>query len=251
MRILHALLEEVGGHAAAAQAVHVGAFQTAVTAGSTGLAATCRPEHSCMPQSEQGVADAGSLVGRDARDLARMVLSENALEASIGMAAINALLPTDASQLDDREASDFLAEKAAGKSLAIIGHFPFADRLRPFTRKLWVIELNPLPGDLSVEEGWKVLPESEVVCVTGATLINHTFDEIINACRSAYVVLVGPSAPVTPRVFEFGVDAICGARVIEPGPVIDKVMQGATFRQTRRTGVKLATVVSPHQNAKA
>jgi uncharacterized protein (DUF4213/DUF364 family) len=158
------------------------------------------------------------------------------LQQPIGMTAVNALLPTDANKLDDREASDFLAEKAAGKSLAIIGHFPFADRLRPITRKLWVIELNPLPGDLSVVEGWKVLPESEVVCVTGATLINHTFDEIISACRGAYVVLVGPSAPVSPRIFEFGVDAICGARVVEPGPVIDKVMQSCREQRSGRRG---------------
>lgn len=65
MKVLNALLDAVSGQSAAVRAVHVGAFQTAVTADSTGLASTCRPEHSCLPQSEQGVADAGSLVGRD------------------------------------------------------------------------------------------------------------------------------------------------------------------------------------------
>jgi uncharacterized protein len=245
MKILHALLDVVRDQSAVVTAVHVGAFQTAVTAGATGLAATCRPEHSCVPESEQGVADAGSLVGRDARDLARMLLSDNPLEASIGMAALNALLPVEVGRLDDREASVFLSERAAGKSLAIIGHFPFADRLRPIARNLWVIELNPLAGDLSVEEGWKVLPKCDVVAVTGTTLINHTFDDVLGACRGAYVALVGPSAPITPLLFEFGVHAICGARVIAPAPVIERVMQGATFRQTRKHGgVRLTTVVA-------
>jgi hypothetical protein len=245
VKILHALLEATRPNGAAVNAVHVGAFQTAVSAAFTGLASTCRPEHSCVPEAEQGVADAGSLVGRDARELATLVLSLNPLEASIGMAAINALLAVDQAQHDDKEASVFLSERAAGKDLAIIGHFPFVERLRPIVRKLYVIERNPLPGDLSVEEGWKVLPRCDVVCVTGATLINHTFDDVMRACKGAYVALVGPSAPLSPVVFEFGVRAVCGARVTDPAAVLERLTQGATFRQIRKAGVRLATALAP------
>jgi hypothetical protein len=173
-----------------------------------------------------------------------MVLSENPLEASIGMAAINALLAADKPETEQHEAADFLAERSAGKNLAVIGHFPFVDRLRTTTRNLWVIERQPLLGDLTEDEGRLVLPECDVVCVTGATLINHSFHDVLTLCQQAYVVLVGPSAPLTPLVFGFGVNAVCSAWVTEPLLVLDRVMQGATFRQIRKAGVRLATMVS-------
>lgn len=245
MKVLHALLDSVSGESHVVTDVCVGAFQTAVTAGNTGLATTCTPQHSCVPWSEQGASNAGDLTGRDARELARMVLSDNPVEASIGMATVNALLPKKGIASREQDAADFLFELAPGKNVAVIGHFPFVDRLRLAARNLWVIEREPLPGDITEEQGRDVLPQSDVVCVTGSTLINHSFDDVMSRCRGAYVVLVGPSAPLTPLVFGFGVHAVCSGIVTDPAPVIRRVMQGATYRYVRRAGVRLVTMLAP------
>lgn len=244
MRILHALLDTVSGVEQVVSDVCVGAFQTAVTAGSTGLATTCTPQHSCVPWSEQGASNAGDLAGRDGRELARLVLSENPVDASIGMAAINALLPKNDLPVREHDAADFLASLAPGKNVAVIGHFPFVDRLRPLAKNLWVIEREPLPGDITEEQGRDVLPRCDLVCVTGSTLINHSFDDVMGRCRGAYVALVGPSAPLAPLVFEFGVHAICSGIVTNPAPVLRRVMQGATYRYVRKAGVRLVTLLA-------
>ncbi len=242
MKILHALLDAVSGAQHTVSDVCIGAFQTAVCAGEIGLATTCTPQHSCVPWSDQGAARAGSLTGGDARELARLVLSNNPLEASVGMAAINALLPKEGLPLQVREASEYLAEHAVGKKVAVIGHFPFVERLRTIARQLWVIERSPLPGDITEEEGRLVLPECEMLCITGSTLINHSFDDVMSRIRGAFVVMVGPSSPLNPSLFDFGVDAICSGTVIDRESVLRHVMQGATFRQIRRAGVRLAVL---------
>lgn len=66
-------------------------------------------------------------------------------------------------------------------------------------------------------------------------------DDLLRLCRpEAYVVILGGTAPMSPVLFDYGVDAISGTRVINPETVLRHVSQGATFRQIR--GVKLLTM---------
>jgi uncharacterized protein (DUF4213/DUF364 family) len=82
-----------------------------------------------------------------------------------------------------------------------------------------------------------VLPQADVVALTGTSLLNHTFNDLIALCRpDAYVLLLGPSAPLTPVLFEAGVDAISGTRVHDAEQVLLSLAQGATFRQIKRMG---------------
>jgi hypothetical protein len=100
-----------------------------------------------------------------------------------------------------------------------------------------VLELRPGPGDLPASRASEVLPQADVVALTGTALINHTLDKLVSLCRpDAFVLLLGPSTPLTPMLFEAGVDAISGTRVHDPELVLRSVAQGATFRQIKRAG---------------
>jgi uncharacterized protein (DUF4213/DUF364 family) len=129
----------------------------------------------------------------------------------------------------------------------IVGHFPFVERVRQAAAECWVLELHPRPGDLSAERAAEVLPQADVVALTGTSLINHTFDELIALCRrdagnrKAYVVLLGASAPLSPVLFEYGVDAVSGTRVVDVPAVLRAASQGATFRQI--PGKRLLTLM--------
>ncbi|HEY73239.1 MAG: hypothetical protein DRJ03_20485 [Chloroflexi bacterium] len=72
-----------------------------------------------------------------------------------------------------------------------------------------------------------------------------TFDDLIRLCRpNAFVLLLGPSAPLSPALFEMGVDAVSGTLVIDPERVLQSVGQGATFRQIKRAGgLRLLTMI--------
>jgi len=243
---IDALLDSLQADAPVRQ-VLVGAFWTAVVLGSDppccGLASTLRGEdHEAGPP----VPDAGRLLDRSARELAERLRSPRPLEASIGMAAFNALLEVDESACVEMNAEEVIIKKGAGQRIAIVGHFPFVDRVRRAAAECWVIELHPRPGDLPAERAAEVLPQADVVALTGTSLLNHTFDSLIRLCRpDAYVLLLGPSAPLTSVLFEAGVDAVSGTRVTDPERVLTSLAQGATFRQIKRAGgLRLLTMTN-------
>jgi uncharacterized protein (DUF4213/DUF364 family) len=228
--------------------VLVGAFWTAVVLDTVpvrcGLASTLRGEtHEAGPP----VADTGRLSEHSGRELAERLRSSSSLEASIGMAAFNALLEVDETACTPVNAEDVIVERGAGRRVAIVGHFPFVERARQAAAECWVLELHPRPGDLPAERAAEVLPQADVVALTGTSLINHTFDALIALCRrdagnrKAYVVLLGASAPLSPVLFEYGVDAVSGTRVVDVPAVLRAVSQGATFRQI--PGKRLLTLM--------
>lgn len=237
MGTIERLLNSLGTDAPVRQIV-VGAFWTQVVLDTDpprgGLASTLRAE---TGGPWPPVVEAGRLLERSGRDLAGLLRSERILEASIGLAAFNALLEVDEEPLTEVNADQVILERGDACRVAIVGHFPFIDRVREATDQCWVLELRPGPGDLPASEAAEVLPQADVVALTGTSLINHTFDDLMGLCRpDAFVLLLGPSAPLTPVLFEAGIDAISGTRVCDPERVLRSVAQGATFRQIKRGG---------------
>jgi uncharacterized protein (DUF4213/DUF364 family) len=159
------------------------------------------------------------------------------------MAALNALLEVDHSVCTEANAQELILEHGTGRRVAIVGHFPFVDRVRQAAEECWVLELRPRPGDLPSEEAAGVLPQADVVALTGTTLMNHTFDDLVRLCRpDAFVLLLGPTTPLSPLLFEAGVDALSGTVVTEPTRVLWSISEGAHFRQIKRAGgVRLLT----------
>jgi len=253
VRITDALLESVSTEAPAAR-VLVGAFWTAVVLDTDpprcGLASTMHGGHREHHLSGPPLPEAGDLVARSGCELAGWLRSESTLEASVGMAAFNALLAAQTEQVErcdisEVNAEDVILERGRGRRVAIVGHFPFVERVRQATDACWVLELNPRPGDVPAERASELLPQADVVALTGTSLINHTFDDLIALCRpDAFVLLLGASAPLTPVLFDAGVSAVSGTRVVDPQAVLRLVGQGATFRQIKRGGgVRLLTMM--------
>lgn len=221
----------------------VGAFWTAVVLDTDlprcGLASTLRGEthHEGPP-----VPQAGRLLGHRGRELADWLRSPRVLEASIGMATLNALLKVNEAACTEVNAEEMIMQRGAGRWVAIVGHFPFVERVRQEAATCWVLELHLRSGDLSAERADEVLSQADVVALTGTSLINHTFDELISLCHpEALILLLGASAPLSPVLFKHRVDAIAGTRVADVPAVLQAVGQGATFRQI--PGKRLLTVM--------
>jgi uncharacterized protein (DUF4213/DUF364 family) len=225
----------------------VGVFWTAVVVEVTGqlhcgLASTLRVEDH-HHGGGAAVGDAGQLMQRGARELADLARSDSLTEASIGMAAINALLPTQEASWVDLNAADVIARRGEGKTVALLGHFPFIPRLRDRVGKLWVLELQPRADDLPADAAADVIPQADVLAITGTTLINGTFEEVMALRRpEALVLVLGPSTPLSPVLFEHGVHTISGAVVEDIDSALRAVSQGANFRQVHRQGVRLVTM---------
>jgi uncharacterized protein (DUF4213/DUF364 family) len=207
-----------------------------------GLASTFHEPH----PSHRPVKHAGSLAGLSALELAQYARSDNVLEASIGMAAINSLIDIDEARCVKENALDVLARKGKGKNIAIVGRFPWTPKLRMIARTLWVIEQSPQKGELPAEAAEDVLPQADVVGLTGTSFINHTVDRLLALSKNSFVVMVGPTTPLLTVLFDYGVDILAGAKVVEPDKTIRFISQGAIFSQVE--GVRLITMAKESKN---
>lgn len=195
-----------------------------------------------LEHGQPAVRDAGKLIGRDARELAELAKSDSLTERSLGFATLNALLEVDEAACVARNAEDLILERGRGRRIAIVGHFPFVPRVREAAQTCWVLELAPGPGDLPAEMAPEVIPRADVVAITGMTLVNGTFEALTALCRpDAFVLVLGPSTPLSSLLFEYGVSAISGTVVEDIPSVLTAVSQGATFRQI--PGRRLLTMI--------
>ena len=231
MNVLHDVISSLD-LAAEVRDIRQGIFHTAVLTRYCGLASSLPKD--ALKQGHSLVKEPGTLTKKTAGELAQMAFSQSLLEASIGMATINSLLEVDEKKCVNLNAGDLLLEKGEGKRVAIIGHFPFIPALRKVATTLHVIEKNPQSGDAAEEEMTDILPQCNVVGITGTSLTNHTFENIIGLCPpGAFKVMLGDTTPLSPVLFDHGIDAIAGTRVADIELAMHCVSEGATFRQIK------------------
>ena len=238
-RIISDLLSIID-YEAPVREVRQGPFQTAVLTRYCGLAST---PHEIGPHHEKKSAqEAGSLTDKTSRDLAGMAKSESLYEAAIGMAAVNSLLEIDESICLNLNARDLIADKGTGKRVAIVGHFPFIPELRKVVEELWVIERSPREGDRTEAEAEALIPQADVVAITGTAFTNHTIEHLLGLCNpKAYIVILGDSTPLSSLLFDYNVDALSGTKVIDYKLTLKCVSEGATYRQIK--GIRQLTMV--------
>lgn len=189
------------------------------------------------------VPEAGELESIPALELAGRIDSGQYPLASVAAATINALLPKGSWDWAKKNAEEVLRTEGAGKNVVIVGRFPFNHRLESCVGKLTILEKNPEGDELPEEAAPEVLPKAEIVAITGMTFINRTLDHLIELCsKQALVLILGPSTPLSPILFDYGVSLLSGSVVTNIDPVLRAVSQGANFRQIHKAGVLLVTL---------
>jgi uncharacterized protein (DUF4213/DUF364 family) len=189
---------------------------------------------------------AGNLGSVSGVRLAALSQSHQPILRSVGIAALNALLPPLFGEWVDLNAEDALAILGAGKRVVLIGHFPFVPRLEKLVGELIVLEQRPQAGDLLENAAPDVVPQADVLAITSMTLMNQTFGDLMAFCSpSTFVVLLGPSTPMTPVLYDHGIDLLCGSVVTDIDPVLRVIAEGGNFRQIHRAGVRLVTMGHP------
>jgi len=209
--------------------VIVGAFTTLVKAGSRcGVSSTLRGN---SPHYAPGRDKPLSTL--NLREMAGLIQSEDLLQASVGMAAINAAASFHSHSYYPVKAQEIISAKGKGKVVGVIGHFPFLEKLTGASRLL-IFEKQPVNGDFHEKDIRRMLPEADVVAITGTTFINHTFEEVMEHARpDAFKIVLGPSTPFSPVLFNYGIDAVCGTRVTDFETVKQCVLEAMPVRQMR------------------
>ena len=239
MAILEDLISQLNFDAVVKD-IRQGIFHTGVLSRNCGLAATLPRD--ALRQEPPLVKSPGTLLEKTPEDLVQLAYSRSILEAAIGMAAINSLVEIEEDSCKELNASELILEKGHGKKIAIVGHFPFIPRIRPYASDLWVIEKNPKEDDFKEADAENFLPQADVVAITGTALTNHTIDDLLKLCDpKAYVIILGDTAPLSPVLFDHGLNAISGTMVEDPEQALQCVSQGGNYRQI--TGVRRLTMI--------
>lgn len=235
MQILQQLLEKMPSTPIPTRKVVVGLHWTAVCGNKCCLASTMAGEINHRHAPARMV---GSQHNHNLQTLAEWVLSDNLLEAGIGMAALNAALDVNTENAKPLNASALILERCHNANVAVIGHFPFVKQVKETAQNCWVLEKRDIAGDLPASAAPEVLPQCDLVAISGTALMNHSLETILSLIPpKAYTIILGPSTPLNPIWFEYGVDAYSGTLVNDEEQALACVQQGAIFKQI--TGTQL------------
>lgn len=178
------------------------------------------------------IKNAGLLHTLKPYDLCNFIFSDNILEASVGMACINSFVNLPNEKMIELNASKLIMEKGKNKNVAVIGHFPFIERLRTQTKNLWVFDNNKKEEtDLAPEKISDFLPQADVVAITATSLMNKTLTNILKYINdNAYKIMLGPSTPMTNIMFEYKINALCGSVVTDTNLAYNYISQAVPFK---------------------
>lgn len=241
MSVIHDLLTAVKAKSPDQEVreVWVGAYFTGVWSRELGLATTQSDIPCCFAKE---LDHAGQLHLHSAYELADLLFSANPLEVSIGMAALNSMITVDTQNSTEINARDLILEHGRGKNVAMIGHFGFTEALRRAAKKLWVLELDPTFGDTPADQAPEILPQADVIGLTATSLINHTFDDLSKLFPPrALVVMLGPTTPLSPVLFDYGINVAAGSIADAPLDVLHLIGQGSPLHKPK--GLRRFTLV--------
>src|SRR5580693_3783137 len=228
----------------------VGLFFTGVEL-SNGIAGACAtpiktiPEAVCCPTSAMAMPFPGKLHGRPALDLAKEALGDHGIRRAVGIAAINALADTCWRRRPHPETELRLGidafdatEIRPGEKVVVVGAFvPFLHELKRRHQPFLVLEQDPatlkpdeLPFFRAANEASTVVPEADVLLITGTTLINDTLEELLHLAKpAARVTMVGPTVSLLPDAFlRRGADILGTVRITAPDEFLETLTEGGS-----------------------
>ncbi len=242
-RLLEDALERAYGKNVADLRIGLGYTACRLSDGNCGLGYVFRKE---LSPTCSILSKAGELNGMPASSMAELFLSKDLLEASIGISVINALSPETGGSPGDL--LDHL-EITPEDTVSMVGFFgPLIPEIKRKTGRFYVFDKSGREGALPPEEMKKHLPLSTIVLVTATTLINKTFEDIIELSRSAReICLLGPSSPLYPHIMgDYGVTILAGVKVKDPDKVLLVVSQGGGTRNFKNAVEKVVVRVKDH-----
>lgn len=213
-------------------------------AGSCATPRDAIPGDVCCPVTARA-AGYQALAGRPAAELMRDAVSANGLRRAVGIATLNALAELcwrrrphpDVDLLPGADA--FAAAALRGKEqVVLVGAFiPFLKELKRRGQPYLVLEQNPamlkpeeMPFYRPAAQAREIVPNADVLLVTGATLLNDTLEDLLAWARpEARVTVVGPTVGMLPDAFlARGADVLGTLRITQPDAFLDLLAEGGS-----------------------
>ena len=180
--------------------------------------------------SHEGVEDAGSLTGKPAKELLNYLLTFNLTKVSIGLATLNSLLERPKSY-ELINALDYIESRCENKRVVFVGHFEGLDRIKTKAKELIILERKPQEGDVIDTAYYYLIPDADIVAITGSAFANKSIESILSLKRNGETIILGPSTPPSQVLFDYGVDVIGASLVQEGDSLLSVISQGGSKSQ--------------------
>ncbi|GAU07404.1 DUF364 domain-containing protein [Desulfoplanes formicivorans] len=208
--------------------VRIGLGYTAVQLdnGQTGVACTFHKDAKGGCTVFQGLRP---LKGTPAAKVLTMLDATDPIASAVAIATSNALTNTPS---PDMTTGDILENITLypDDHVGMVGFFaPVIPKLKERTGRLDIFEKQDRgPGTLPADAARDILPSCQVAVITSTSIINHTVDDLLNACTNCReVIMLGASTPLLPTVFaRTPVTVLSGIIVTQPENILQIVSEG-------------------------
>jgi uncharacterized protein (DUF4213/DUF364 family) len=225
--------------------VRIGSHLTAVrlSDSSVGTAATLDETHPFCAKHDRDFGDFSPLkiIGQKVPDILG-TKKESGIISSLKTAVINAVSSGIISSGNYRIIEDCdpigLLDLTSRRTITIVGAFQsYIRKISETENKLYVLELseNAFPPEqkkfyVPADEYINILPVSDIIIITGQTLVNRTLDDLLSVVSpGTKVIVTGPSSGIIPDIlFENKVSIIGSVRITNPEVLFDIVSQGGS-----------------------
>ena len=225
--------------------VRVGVYLTAVllSDGSSGTASTNIDSHSNCYKNKRdfGNFTPAKIKGQKVIDLFESN-SELKISNTLKVAVLNAisakLISSDKYKIIENIDPIELIDLTPVKTITIVGAFQsYIKRIAATNNKLYVLELDEEALNyeqkkfyVPAEDFIKVVPQSDIVIITGLTLVNNTLDNLLAAVSpNAEVIVTGPSSSLVPDIlFKHNVKILGSTRITDPELLFQVVGEAGT-----------------------
>lgn len=221
--------------------VHLSAVK--LSDGSFGVAGTINDSRVHCPKKDRDFGDftPGRIKGLSVHDLFSTT-KQSDITDTLKIAVLNAissglLIKSGYKIIEDTDPID-LIDLHSQKTITIVGGFQsYIQKISETKNKLYVLELdkNALTEDhkrfyVPAVEYNNILPISDIVIITGLTIVNKTIDGLLAAVSpDTQVIVTGPSANILPDIlFENNVNIIGATRITNPEMLFPIVSEAGT-----------------------
>ncbi len=204
----------------------VGLNWTLCQAGATGIAETPR-------QGEQHYEPNVSLAGRSLAELSLWLRKWDRRQASIGLAAVNAAINSEADMIYQQgalfrgrealdNAMDWFVPRIRNHKIAVTGE------VNPFSSLGEKLDVTHLPGSNgALHPATEVmLGNAEWLFVNGQSVADKTLPRILALACNARVVLYGPQVPWLEEWHDFGIDYLIGSQIDHTSALYNTIAEG-------------------------
>ncbi|MDY0096153.1 MAG: DUF364 domain-containing protein [Candidatus Vecturithrix sp.] len=215
--------------------MRIGLGYTAVKLDSGECGVACTLRHRLDDDTCSLLPQAGTMTGLKAAEAIPLLRSQNMLEAAVGLATINAVAAPVRGNMTDASLSELLGITSEDR-VGMVGYIgPIVKELQRCAREVIVFdEAKPLmTGITATDQETQILPGCDVVILSATSLLNKTFDSLIDmTLKAREICVMGPSTPLLPEVFRpRRVTLLAGRHILDADKILQIVSEaGGTKR---------------------